>query len=237
MTKTYFITKHTRTLPSWDVCTKRAANGLRRNPKLCEAQLCSAADRHGRWLELSVFHIMLPVYVLPEHFPSKARKTTNICNNPNKRWFDGTEKEGLTLRCYLWLLNQPKYLTPVSDDSIASLDEIGNGTYFRLPDKALAVKESCGGLKYQSECKGCWIFFCLYVCRNADRLRWWWRGTPGPFGIDWEKLHARKVSYYMFIYGAKTICVLSGLWLKWCFIACYIDDANYSIPALQTFFF
>lgn len=41
----------------------------------------------------------------------------------------------------------------------------------------------------------------------------------------------------MFIYGAKTICVLSGLWLKWCFIACYIDDANYSIPALQTFFF
>lgn len=40
----------------------------------------------------------------------------------------------------------------------------------------------------------------------------------------------------MFIYGAKTICVLSGLWLKWCFIACYIDDANYSIPALQTFF-
>lgn len=41
----------------------------------------------------------------------------------------------------------------------------------------------------------------------------------------------------MFIYGAKTICVLSGLWLKWCFIACYIDDANYSIPALQTLFF
>lgn len=58
--------------------------------------LLCVADRHGRWLELSVFHIMLPVYVLPEHFPSKARKTTNICNNPNKHSFDGTEKEGRT---------------------------------------------------------------------------------------------------------------------------------------------
>lgn len=174
---------------------------------------------------------MLPVYVLPEHFPSKARKTS--ANIRLTRW---KRKEGLTMRCYLWLLNQPKYLTPISDGSIARLDEKWNWFPF-APDKDLAVKERCGGLKYQSKCKGCWIFFCLYVCQNDDRLHWWWGGLPWPYGIDWEKLHARKVSYYMFIYGAKTICVLSGLWLKWCFIACYIDDANYSIPALQTFFF
>lgn len=84
------------------------------------------ADRHGRWLELSVFHIMLPVYVLPEHFPSKARKTTNICNNPNKHSFDGTKKEGRTFNEMLpMIVKSAKVFDSLSNGSTASLDQPG----------------------------------------------------------------------------------------------------------------
>ncbi len=120
---------------------------------------------------------MLPVYVLPEHFPSKARQT--ICNNPNRHspmGMDGKGTKDLKMRCYLWLLNQPKYLTPFSDGSIARLDEKGSllvgtvRTDFHSVDRTLGVKENCGGLKYQSKCKGWWIFFCLYVSKRWQRM-------------------------------------------------------------------
>lgn len=55
------------------------------------------AERQGRWLELSVFHIMLPVYVLPEHFPSKSQK--NHLQQSKQTFTDGTDwkrNEGLT---------------------------------------------------------------------------------------------------------------------------------------------
>lgn len=48
-------------------------------------------------------------------------------------------------------------------------------------------------------------------------------------------MHVKYLITYVYIRCKDYLCVLSGLWLKWCFIACYIDDANYSIPALQTF--
>lgn len=148
-------------------------------------------------------------------FPLKPEKPRTSATIQTNIWLMGRKsKEGLTIRCYLWLLNQPKYLTPYSDGSIASLEETGMlGTDFRLPDKALAVKESCGGLKYQSECKGYWIFFCLYVCRNADRLRWWRRGTPGPFGIDWENsMHVKYLITCLYTVQRLSVCSLDCGW-------------------------
>lgn len=50
---------------------------------------------------------MLPVYVLPEHFPSKARQT--ICNNPNRHSPMGqTEKERRTYEILPMILKSAK---------------------------------------------------------------------------------------------------------------------------------
>ncbi len=142
------------------------------------------------WLELSVFHIMLPVYVLPEHFPSKARQT--ICNNPKQTFTygDGWKRnEGLKIEMLPMIVKSAKVIDSLfwwqyCEFGWERTAACGIRTDFHSVDRTLGVKENCGGLKYQSKCKGWWIFFCLYVWQNDDR---WRQGIPGPFGIDWGK--------------------------------------------------
>lgn len=87
-------------------------------------------------------------------------------------------------------------------------------TDFHSVDKTLGVKENCGGLKNQTKCKGCWIFFCLYASKQWQTTLMTKKRNTGAIRNRLRKnsMHVKYLITCLYTVQRLSVCSLDCGW-------------------------